>query len=138
MINLNIKLRDHLKEPIPLDTPVMVLDVTGGSFGYDLDFNITQSRIFAAFVEYENGVDANTQKVDYTYPNFGKANFRVMVDLGDDTECSGHTFLHRRYLWCLASEVQPTLMQIDEYFGLEPFLGADLEEDPQELGEDDD
>lgn len=127
-VSLHLNFRDHLVDRIPLDTPVVVLDLVCDSFGATVEFNLVTPRVFKAFLESEESVlDASTP-VGYDYPGFGKPGYRVIVDLDNEHECSGHTFLTRPYLWCLATEVQPPLAAIDTYFGIEPFVGEDLDD----------
>ncbi len=123
---LQMNLRDHLTERIPLGVPVVVLDLVGDAFGASVEFSLNNPRTFNAYLESEESVLDARIPIEYDYPGFGKANYRVMVDLGNDNECTGHTFLNRRYLWCLASQVQDSLAAIDTYFGIEPFIGEDL------------
>ncbi len=133
---LSFNLRDHLVDRIPLGEEVYVIEFVSDAPGAGrIDYGLQTSRIFTATLPDSDGSGDYEEVSSYDHPDFVRFNGNIEVDLDNGQTCSGLTFLNMRCLWCLASEVQGTLTDIDSYFGLLPVDEPDDEEDDGDLDE---
>ncbi len=127
MIALNIKLRNHLEDAIPLGVPVVYCQRSGvGNFAY-ADWQLVPT-IFNADVYDEDrdtaDSDGYTPVTTYSDPAFAnqycnRIEIRtVNVRTGfasDEVMCNGYEFVHKPMLWALYSDVQQQLDAVDTY-----------------------
>lgn len=129
MIALNIKLRDHRTDAIPLGVPVVYCQRVGigsGSFAY-ADWQL-EATIFNADVYDEDrdtaDSDGYTPVTDYTDPAFANqycnrieirtVNVRTCL-VSDEVLCNGYEFVRKPILWALYADVQQQLDAVDAY-----------------------
>lgn len=129
---LSFNLRDHLVDRIPLGEEVYVIEFVSDAPGSGrIDYGLQVSRVFTATLYGSDDRGDYEEVSSYDHPDFVRFNGNIEVDLDNGQTCNGLTFLNMRCLWCLASEVQNTLTDIDSYFGLLPV------DDPDDEDEDD-